>query len=192
MRTAKDIVNSMNLGTAKQTLSGEVSSPLHDLLIGLHQEIIDRLTESHDKYGLSASNRLKQSMVTVDQSEPGTIRVAVSPGDAFYWKYINFGVNGTSRSWGAPTWGPAPAGTTKKTFKESITEWVRDRGIKPKDGETYDQMIFGIMRGIKKNGIQPRPFVTDVINKELRDFLTRSISQVLRRAIVIEIQAPTK
>ncbi len=181
-----DIVNNMNLGVSKKTLAGQVDSPLHALVIGLNQEVIDRLTLSIDKYNIVASNRLKQSIVTVDTSTEGVIKIGVSAN--FYWKYVNYGVNGTLINRGAPTWGPAPKGTL--SFKDNILGWIRDKGIKAKPGQTYDQMAFAIMKGIKEKGMKPRPFFTDVVNKELKKYLTKSISAVYKQAIKIEISEP--
>ena len=176
----------MNLGVSRQTLTGEVNSPLHALLIGVNQEIIDRLNASIQKYDAIASNRLKQSMITIDESQPGVISVAVSA--EFYWKYVNYGVNGTKVNHGAPTWGSAPSGTM--TFKDAIAGWIRDKGIRARPGQTYEQMTFAIMRGIKEKGIAPRPFFTDVVNKELKAYITKAVSEVIKQALIIEIREP--
>ena len=75
---AKDVINKLNLGTAKQVLNAEPQSPMTTLMLGLMQEVIDRLGDSIDKWDARASNRLKQSMVTVNQSKQGTISIAIS------------------------------------------------------------------------------------------------------------------
>jgi hypothetical protein len=182
----KDIVQNMNLGVSRQTIAGEPNSQLHSLMEGLMQEVIDRLNTSIEKYDARASNRLKQSIISMDESENGDISIAISA--EFYWKYVNFGVNGTQVSHGAPTWGPAPAGTL--SFKDSILGWIRDKGLKAYPGQTYDDMAFRIMAGIKRDGIKPRPFFTDVVNKDLKKYLIESISEVLGKAITIEISEP--
>ena len=181
-----DVVNKMGLGVSKKALAGEVNSPLHALLLGLNQEIIDRLTESVDKYNISASNRLKQSIVTVDSSQTGVLSVAISA--EFYWKYVNFGVNGTLVNRGAPTWGAAPKGTV--SFKDAILGWIKDRGIKARPGQTYEDMARAIMKGVREKGVAPRPFFTDVVNEELKKYLTKSITAVFKEAIRIEIVEP--
>jgi hypothetical protein len=181
-----DIIKNMNLGVSKKALAGDVNSPLHALLLGLNQEVIDRLTDSVDKYNISASNRLKQSIITVDQSQAGVLTVAVSA--EFYWKYVNYGVNGTLVNRGAPTWGKAPAGTP--SFKEAILGWIKDRGLKARPGQTYEDMARVIMKGIREQGIAPRPFFTDVVNEDLKKFLTKSITAVFKEAIRVEIAEP--
>jgi hypothetical protein len=183
----KDVVNSLKLGTARATLEGKADSPLAILLQGVHQEVVDQLGEQLERLDAVASNRLKQSLVTVDLSKDGEVSLAVSAD--FYWKFVNYGVNGTQVNHGAPAWGAAPAGTP--SFKDSISEWIRDRGIRAKQGQTYEQLTYAVMAGVRKNGIAPRPFVQNVINKELKQYLTRSVSQVMRKAITINIKEPT-
>jgi hypothetical protein len=181
-----DIVNKMNLGTAKASLQSEPNSPLHIMLLGIHQEVVDRLGKSVEKHGAVASNRLKQSIVTVDQSKSGNVTIGVTAN--FYWKYVNYGVNGTKVNRGAPTWGAPPSGTP--SFKQAILGWIRDKGITARPGQTYDQMAFAIMKGIKENGMEARPFFTDVVNAELKKYLSKSISEVMKKAIIIEITDP--
>jgi hypothetical protein len=186
MKSPSEVINSLNLGVSRKAIAAEVNSPLHALLIGLNQEIIDRLNASIQGYDAIASNRLKQSIITVDETEPGTISVAISA--EFYWKYVNYGVNGTKVNHGAPTWGSPPGSTL--SFKDSILGWIRDKGLQARPGQTYDQMAFAIMRGVKEKGIKPRPFFTDVINQELKTYLSQTISEVYKQAIIIEIKEP--
>lgn len=186
MKSPSEVINSLNLGVSRKALAAEVNSPLNALLLGLNQEIIDRLNASILGYNAIASNRLKQSIITIDESQPGTISVAISA--EFYWKYINYGVNGTKVNHGAPTWGSAPGSTM--SFKDSILGWIRDKGLQARPGQTYDQMAFSIMRGIKENGMKPRPFFTDVVNAELKAYLTKTITEFYKEAILIEIKEP--
>lgn len=186
MSKVDSIIRSMNLGVSKQTIAAAPDSPLHTLLIGTMQEVMDRLTGSIDKHNIKASNRLKQSITSVDQSEPGVLNIGVSMN--FYWKYMQYGVNGTMQNWGAPTWGPAPGGT--EDFKTAILGWIRDKGIQARPGQTYDQMAFVIMRSIKEKGIEPRPFYTDVVNDDLKKFISTSISKVYSKALKVEISDP--
>lgn len=186
MSKVDGIIRGMNLGVSKQTIAADKNSPLHTLLIGVHQEINDRITGSIDKHNIVASNRLKQSVKSVDQSEKGILNVSMSMN--FYWKYMQYGVNGTTQNWGAPTWGQAPAGT--EDFKTAILGWIRDKGLQARPGQTYDQMAFVIMRHIREKGIKGRPFYTDVVNDDLKAFLTKSVSDVYRQALIVEISDP--
>lgn len=188
MPTAAEIINKLNLGTSKQTVAAAIGSPLNTLILGIHQEVIDKLNAKILQYNAVASNRLKQSLVSLDHSIPG--KVVIEMTAEFYWKYVNFGVNGLSVNHGAPTWGPPPSGSLP--FKDAILGWIKDRGIQAKPGQSYDELAFMIMRHIKYNGIKPRPFFTDVVNKDLEKYLSKSISAVYKKAIIIEIKNPTK
>lgn len=187
MPSAAEVISKLNLGNAKATIAASIGSPMNNLILGVHQEIIDKLGIKLVEYQAVASNRLKQSIVSVDESKPGVISVAMSAD--FYWKYVNYGVNGTVMNHGAPTWGPAPKSTL--TFHDAILEWIRDTGLQAKPGQTYEQMAFVIMRFIKMYGAEPRPFFTDVVNKQLQTYLSKSISAVMKKAITIEIKEPT-
>lgn len=187
MASAADIINKLNLGTSKATLAGSIGSPMHNLILGVQQEVINRLGSKLVEYKAVASNRLKQSIVSVDESTPGVVSVSLSA--EFYWKYINYGVNGTLINHGAPTWGKAPASTV--SFKDAILLWIKDVGLQAKPGQTYDEMAFSIMRFIRENGAEPRPFFTDVVNKQLSTKLSKSISALMNRTITVEIKATT-
>ncbi len=184
--SAASIISRLNLGTAKSTIKAALGSPLNTLILGVHQEVIDKLGAKLVEYDAVASNRLKQSMVTVDASTPGKVDIALSAD--FYWKYVNYGVNGIAVSHGAPTWGPGPSGVG--TFKDAILLWMKDRGIQSLPGQTYDQAAFNIMHSIKMNGIAPRPFFTDVVNKQLEKALSKSVSAVMGKAITVSIKNP--
>lgn len=187
MPTAAEIISKMNLGTAKATLAASIGSPMNNLILGVHQEIIYKLGVKLVQYKAVASNRLKQSIVSVDMSKTGVINVEMSA--EFYWKYVNYGVNGTVMNHGAPTWGPAPKSTL--SFHDAILEWIRDTGLQAKPGQSYEEMASAIMRYVVLYGAEPRPFFTDVVNKQLTQYLSKSISSVMKKAITIEIKEPT-
>lgn len=183
---ASDVINKLNLGTSKDALNGNAGSPLDILLLGLHQEIIDRLGTSLVKYDAVASNRLKQSLSTVELSTQGVLSVGIEADT--YWKFVNYGVNGLKVNRGAPTWGRQPPGT--QTFKQAIAGWIRDKGLQPKPKQTYEQMTYAIMQGLRNNGMKARPFYSDVVNSKLTAYLSKSISEVLGKAITIQITEP--
>ncbi len=186
MSSVAEAIAKLNIGTAKQVIAASVGSPLNDLIMGIHQEVIDRLGKKLVDYDAVASNSLKQSIVSMDNSVPGKVVLEMSA--EFYWKYVNYGVNGILVNHGAPTWGPGPSGTG--TFKDNIMRWIQDRGIQARPGQTYEQMAFVIMRWIRLNGLAPRPFFTDVVNKQLQKYLNKSISTVYKQALIVEIKTP--
>jgi hypothetical protein len=197
MSDVTDIVKKLNLGTSKAVIEGRANSPMQELLIGLHQEILDRLNKSMEKYDIRASNRLKQSIHSIDKSKDGALDVQMKAN--FYAKYVNFGVNGagtgdvevsgrTVNRSSPTTWSKDPSGT--ESFHDAIKGWIRDKGIQARPGQTYDQLAFAIMRSVKEYGMEARPFYTDVVNKELKAYLTKSISEVFGKALTIEISDP--
>lgn len=185
MSVELDALNRLNVGTSKDVLKNSVSSPIVDVLQLILQDVSDRLRESIDKQGISASNNLKQSIQVTGVEDNGTA-LSIGISAAFYGKYMNYGVNGTQQNWGAPAWGAAPK--TDKTFKQSIDEWIRDRGIQlPESFKTYDSFAWAIIRNKIKFGQQPKPFVDQVINAKLVEEIREPIEAIFGRALEIQI-----
>jgi hypothetical protein len=89
-----DALNKLNVGTSKDVLKNAPSSPIYDVLQLILQDVSDRLRESIDKQGISASNELKQSIqVTGVEDDGSALSIGISA--LYYWKYMNYGVNGT-------------------------------------------------------------------------------------------------
>jgi len=189
--TEGEIINSLNLGTSTAILNNSTGNPLGELLVSLTQEVIDRIVQKGQDYNINASRNLTQSFVPTEVEYTGK-EVNVGLSADFYWKYINFGVNGTVINHGAPTHGKAPSGTP--SFEQAIGKWIIDRGItldgRPNGAETYDQLNYLMRRAISENGKAPRPFVTDVINDNLINVLRAPIEKVLGRAIQVNIISP--
>jgi hypothetical protein len=183
------ILDSLDLGMSKAVLENRPSSPMGDLLSGLAQEVIDQLKVSIDKYNISTpSANLKQSLSASEAIIDGDA-VTVNVSAAFYWKLVNYGVNGFDVNHGAPDWDKQPA--TGMTFKESIDAWIINRGItKPESFSNYDSFSFAIMHAIRRDGKAPRPFFTDVVNKGMMKALKNPIEKLLKRSIQIKILDP--
>jgi hypothetical protein len=180
------ILNKLNLGTSAQVLTASTDSPLSALLKDLTQGVIDELGRNIDKYNISASNNLKQSIKpTKIVSEKDSVSIGISA--EFYWKYVNYGVNGISRSHGAPNYGKENA--SAPSFYESINQWVRNRGITATD-ISYEQLTFAIMKHVQEEGKAPRPFFTDVVNDNLVKVLQKPIEKLIGRAITVTIIDP--
>lgn len=185
MPSEADIVNSLNLGQAKSVLNNTGSNPLGELLVFLMQDVIDQLRQSIDKYDISASGNLKQSLrptkVTVNGSE---VNVGIEAD--YYAKFINYGVNGTKVNHGAPNWGSIPQ---DKSFEAAIDEWITHRGITlPSAFSSYESFNPVIRRSIIENGKKPRPFINDVLTPELTKKLQQPIEKLLGRAITLIIK----
>ena len=188
MTEAEVIAMVKDLGTAKDILKGDPSSPLAQLLQDLMQDVTDQLVQSLSKYDVVASGNLMQSIRPTESATLDGDVLTVSITAPFYWKFVNYGVNGTEVSRGAPAWGSQPQ---DKSFHTSIKDWVRNRGITlPENFSNYDSFAWAIMKNIEKKGIEKRPFFTDVVNEKLYDALSEPISTLIGRAITINIVEP--
>ena len=159
-----------------------------DLLVKLNQAIIDDLQQSIQARDINASRNLSQGITPSDVIINGN-EVEVNISMDFYWKYINYGVNGTEQNNNAPSWGSAPSQTL--SFHDSILAWKSDRGITLPEGFTdYDAFAWAIQTNIKKYGKKARPFYDDVINEKLVKVLEAPIRKLLGESIKLTIVAP--
>lgn len=184
-----DILSRLNLGSSTAILENSTGNPLEELLKNLMQGVIDELVKSMAKYDVSASGFLQQSMKPTNVIiEGGAITAGIQVDEkAYYWKFINGGVNGTELNHGAPDWSGYVAPQTD--YKQSVLKWIGDRGITT-DGD-YDDLAFAIMKNIKKYGKKPRPFFDDVIkDPKLIELLKRPIEKLIGRAIAVKIAEP--
>lgn len=176
-----DLVNSIDFGRAEQILSNKSSNPLTELLLSLTNEIIEDLRLELNKS--RASGNLQQSIIP----EPVSYnRIEVTA--PFYWKYVNYGVNGTVINRGAPTHGTAP--TTGLSFHDSIKKWIYDKGIAIPDGMTHDSLAFAIQNKVVRDGQKATHFYDKVVTKERKKEMAISISNVIEKAIKVSIKKP--
>ncbi len=183
-----DILNGLNVGNAKDVLNGKSNSQLGNLLVKLNQAIIDDLQQSIQARDINASRNLSQGITPSDVIINGN-EVEVNISMDFYWKYINYGVNGTEQNNNAPSWGSAPTQTL--SFHDSILAWKSDRGITLPEGfADYDAFAWAIQTNIKKYGKKARPFYDDVINEKLVKILEEPIKKLLGESIKLTIVAP--
>ena len=184
-----EIINNLDLGSAIASLRNEPNSPLSQLLQELLNEIIEKLRQALIDRNINTSRReLSQSMLPTQVSYEGST-VSIGLEMAFYWKFVNFGVNGTEVNHGAPSYGSLPP--AEKSFKDSILEWIPARSVQlPPQFKTYDSFAFAIMTNVKKRGQAPRPFFGDVINDQTAEFLREPIEALLGKSIEIAIAAP--
>lgn len=185
MQKGLDAFKALNIGTSKEVLKNSASSPMNDLLQLLLQDVSDQLGKKIDQYGISASNNLKQSINVSNVSINGS-RMEVSITADFYWKYINYGVNGTEINRGAPNWGTAPK--QDLTFKQAILNWIPNKGVQlPASFTSYDSFAYAIMTNKRKFGQEARPFVNDVITDKLIQDMKAPIQALIGRALEIQI-----
>jgi hypothetical protein len=189
MATESEILQSLDLGASKAILNNDSNSPLAELLVTLTQSVVEELKSSMEKRKINTTSRgLSQSVKPTNVNVNGS-SVSVGISMAFYWKFVNYGVNGTEINRGAPNWGSSPS--SGKTFLDSIKEWIPQRGLSlPSQFDDFEEFAFAIMANVKKHGKEGRPFFEDVINKSLVAKLEAPISKVLGRAIQVTIIAP--
>jgi hypothetical protein len=194
-----EILARLSLGEAQAILDNSNASPLGQLLVSLADDVIKDLKAALKARDINTSSLgLSQSIVPSNVNVNGS-EVSVNISMDFYWKYVNYGVNGAGMTGnekkpktvnsGSPTHGKAPAAT--KSFKDSILEWIPKRGaMLPQQFQTYDQFTYAIMTNLKKYGQAPRPFFDDVINDALVQTLKTPIEKVMGRAIELKIVKP--
>lgn len=189
--TEQEIISLVNdLGAAEETLQADPGSPLDQLLKSLMQEVVDKLKQKLVDYDAIASANLTQSIRPSEQVYLDGDILTIHVEAPNYWKFVNYGVNGTERSWGSPAWGKQPP--TDMSFHASIMNWMSHRGIKndPARSPTMEAAAWAIMTNIRKNGQKPRPFYSDVVNQDLFDYLGEQISTLIGRAITVKIIEP--
>ncbi len=116
-----------NIGEAEAVVKAEPGSPLDELLCKLMQEVVDSLIQSLSSYDAVASANLMQSMIPSQQAYLDGDILTVNITAPNYWKFVNYGVNGTEVNHGSPAWGTQPP--SDRSFHASIMNWTRDKGL---------------------------------------------------------------
>ena len=181
------ILKNLNLGSSKEALKGTPNSPLSQLIQEQVNSIIKDLRQRLSYYDADSSGELKQSLI-ISKVEQTTDAITVQMSGEFYWKFVNYGVNGTLINRGAPSYGTQPS--TGRSFKDMINQWMGDRGITPRQGTSRESLNWLIRKDIIEDGQEKRPFFTDVVNNALERELTQQVTQLMGRAIEITILDP--
>lgn len=189
MASEAEILNALNLGTSKDVLSNKGNSPLSRLLVSLVEDVVEQLKKALSDRGINTASRgLSQSIHASDIKFTGD-SVSVGISADFYWKYVNYGVNGSEVNRGAPDWGPSPPG--EMSFKDAILQWIPQRGVQlPPEFASYESFAYAIMTNKIKHGQEARPFFEDVVNERLVEVMRQPIEAVIGKAITIAIKSP--
>jgi hypothetical protein len=174
--------------SSKDVLKANPKSPLAQLLDLQVKDIIKELRKSLVKYDANASRHLAQEIKPTKASVKGS-EVSIQIEAPFYWKFINYGVNGTLVNRGAPNWGAQPKG--QYTFSQSMKNWEKHRGVTYSNGQSNwisKSHVEGM--GLKERGQIARPFYSDVVNDALIRELEEPISKLMKQAITIRIVEP--
>lgn len=184
-----DIVRGLNLGQSRDILENRGGSKLSELMLDMAGQIVERLKQKLDEKNINTTSQaLSQSIGVRDLTIDGN-SITVSIEADYYWKYVNYGVNGSEVDHGAPDWGPEPG--NGKSFKQNILEWIPKRGLAlPQQFTNFDQFAFAIMTNIRKFGTEPRPFFDEVVNSALETELAEPFEALMGEAINIRILSP--
>ena len=183
------IINSLELGAAVATLNNAPESPLSQLLVSLLEDLTEQLQQALVDRDINTSSLgLSQSIKpTAAIIQGNTVQVGLEMD--FYWKFVNYGVNGTEVNHGAPAWGSVPS--EGLSFLESVKQWIPQRNVMlPPEFKDYDQFAYAIMTNIRKKGKEARPFFEDVINSSTVEFLREPIQALFGKSLTIAIASP--
>jgi hypothetical protein len=175
-----DLVNSIDFARSEQILANKSDNPLTELLLRLTNDIIKDLRLELDKS--RASGNLQQSIIPQPKSY-NLIEVEAP----FYWKYINYGVNGIQVQRGAPYHGKAPK--TGLSFYDSVYKWIGDKGIVG-DGVTREQLAGMIVNSVRMKCVEANHFYDKVVTSQRKKEMSASISNLIGQSIKLVINKP--
>lgn len=185
--TEAEILAMLNVGSSKDVLKNASNSPLDKLLQDQCNEIVELLHKSMYKYDIDASNDLIANTNPTTLKRSGDV-IEIGISSFFYWKFVNFGVNGSLVNRGAPNWSSIPQ---SGTMSQAMKKWQRDRGIVVNKGVsnwTSKSKVAG-MNMIERGQIA-RPFYTDVVNEKLANRLREQVKDLVGNSIRIIIKDP--
>lgn len=189
MSNEAEILNALNLGSSKEVLENKGNSPLSELLVSMSEDVITQLKAALVARNINTSSQGLSQSLHVSEIKIAGSEVKVGISAEFYWKFVNYGVNGTDIHRGAPDWGSVPAGD--KSFSQAIREWIPQRGLQlPPEFSSFESFTYAIMTNIRKKGKEARPFFEDVVNDKLVETLREPIEKVIGRSIEISIASP--
>jgi len=172
-------------------LSTKIQAFLDDWGKRVQQNAIDVLTKTV-AYGTGTAPELTESIRTnVEFLSGGGVRWTLSMKD--YWQFIEFGVDGTEKSQGSKF-----KFKDKQPPQSAMLNFIDKRDIRVKlktglKGKTKTLAIekqnkslaFLLGRSIKKHGIKPRPFRSDIITPELKKELYDGLREIYKLPVEI-------
>lgn len=174
--------------------------------------IIDALTKNLIRDDKDQPGVLLQSIDVHIATQTGVISFALQMED--YWKFVDAGVDGTKTKWGSPY---HFKNGNKPVNMGAMLDFIKVRGIKPKQTKVNSKQIktvrnkkikkavkqvgrdkalkqasFALGLYVKRHGIKPTHFFTDVINNGLKERLTKDLSIALKKDIEIDFKESIK
>lgn len=131
----------------------------------VNDEILPKLREQmrQGKHDINASSSLMQSLQINSGSLSAFGDLSVQIEGDFYWKFLEYGVDGIEQNNNAPY--KYTVAYPSRKFHEAILEWIPHTGHrKPPEFKTYESYAWAIMMSIYKRGKKARPFVQGAIN----------------------------
>jgi hypothetical protein len=164
------------------------------------------------KYRADLIQDLRESLIAVDRDQPGNLLESI---DGFikvefnnisfelvmndYWKFVDKGVDGWKQSRGSEY---KYKRNTKRIPLDAMLKLIKFRGLVPESVEKPNKRVnkklgakkinaaresyaWALGAVIKRDGLKPTHFFTDVINENLKQRLTKEISEALKKDIEI-------
>jgi|SRR5690625_2865972 len=131
----------------------------------LNNEVFPRLREQmrEGKHDINASSNLMQSIQIRNASVDVSGAVSAQIEGDFYWKFLEYGVDGIEEKHNAPF--AYTVFKPSRNFHENILDWIPHTGHrKPEEFKSYEDYAWAIMINIFKRGKAPRPFVQDALD----------------------------
>lgn len=179
--------------SSNSILKNQGNNPLDALMRDMMQDVADQLKERLKVRDINTTSlSLSQSIrPKAPRNEDGGVTIEIEANT--YWKFINYGVNGSEKSHGAPNWGTQPK--TGVSFHQEILNWIPKRGVIAKPDEngnipSYEELAWAIQGKIRRDGKEPKPFYNDVINQKLVSYMKPQIEALIGRAIQVNITFP--
>lgn len=174
-------------------LRSEVIEPIKgsapDIVLNWLQGRIDHAKEILKNDGrMTTSGALYQSIRESDLqlSDEGVMTVNVIAEQ--YWKYINYGVNGTEVNHGSPM-----SFTSKAPPRSAMLQYIKDKAItelaytnregqrivKPlNDDKARNGAAYVFSQAVKRKGIRKTPFIDNSFTDEQIDILTKELANL--------------
>lgn len=180
-----------NLGRNIDDYNKSPQTPVSRVLEAFTLLSISRMKTGLRDAGKESASNLAQSIAPQPIAiDGGSMSIIIDA--EHYWDYVNSGVNGTERRWGAPYSFRkyAARSSTGISFKQSMKAWIVKRSIKQivwtnKEGENVVQYIqsekdldaaaYVFMQGVKRKGIEPTHFVDDALTDKDIEALQESL-----------------
>ncbi|MFL5808624.1 MAG: hypothetical protein ACJ749_03830 [Flavisolibacter sp.] len=159
-------VENMDLGTSKDELEFENELTAAQAAAG---EFIKRVQSNVKASGMSMTGKMANLSIKV---EGNSVQVLAHPHLIFHDK----GVSGTNRKYDTPF-----AFKDKMPPPDKIKQWIAEKGLKPKEGQTEEGLAFAVAKSIQKNGHEPKHFFSKEIPQLVKDLQSAVAGAAVRQ-----------